>query len=271
MITSKALIEKDHFPLIPAPRSIVGVPVHPIGLEMLLRWIRQRIAKRQQATLMYANAYAVNLAQREPAFGKALHEATVVFCDGYGVWLAAQLLGTPLPERFTPPDWIMRLAALCAQHEYRLFLLGAEPGVAAAAAQTFYTRFPQLQITSQHGYFDTHGPENDAVIQKINRAAPDILLVGMGMPRQEIWIQENLHRHSAHIVIAVGALFDYLAGHVKRGPRWLTDSGGEWLSRLYSEPRRLWRRYLLGNPMFVWLVWRQWMHDNFQKQKGSHL
>lgn len=255
---------KEYDSPISSPRSIVGVPVHPIGLQTLLRLIGQTIGKHQQATVMYANAYAVNLAQREPAFRKALHQATIVFCDGYGVWLAAQLLGTPLPERLTPPDWIMQLAKNANEHQYRLFLLGAKPGVAAAAAQTLHFHFPQLEITSQHGYFDPHGAENDAVIEKINRAAPDILLVGMGMPRQEIWIQENLHRHSVPIVIAVGALFDYLAGHLKRGPRWLTDSGGEWLSRLYSEPRRLWRRYLLGNPIFLWLVWCQWKREYFK-------
>lgn len=243
----------------PAPQSIVGVPVHPIGLESLLRWMTQLIAKQQQATVMYANAYAVNLAQHDQAFLRVLKEADVVFCDGYGVWLAAQLLGTPLPERFTPPDWIMQLGALCAQHEYRLFLLGAEPGVASKAAETLRTHFPKLEIASQHGYFSTDNAENQAVLDKINHAAPHILLVGMGMPRQEIWIQENIDRHSAHIVIAVGALFDYLGGQQKRGPRWLTDSGGEWLWRLCSEPSRLWRRYLLGNPIFVWLLLRQWM------------
>ena len=164
MISRKMLMVKKYNTSIVTVRSIVGVPVHPIGLHTLLSFIKQTISKQQQASVMYANAYAVNLAQRELAFKKALHQATIVFCDGYGVWLAAQLLATPLPERFTPPDWIMQLAKIANEHEYRLFLLGAKPDVAAAAAQTLHTHFPQLEITSQHGYFDLHGAENDAVI-----------------------------------------------------------------------------------------------------------
>ncbi|MGB0387930.1 MAG: WecB/TagA/CpsF family glycosyltransferase [Ardenticatenaceae bacterium] len=267
MITSKIMFQRNSQAM-PAAHTIVGVPVHPVGLDALLMWIRETIAREQQASIMYANAYAINLAQRDHAFRDALQQADVVFCDGYGVWLAAQLLAQPLPQRFTPPDWIMRLAALCAQHEYRLFLLGAEPGVAAEAADKFQANFPQLEIGSQHGYFSVHGTENEQIIEQINRAAPDILLVGMGMPRQEVWMQENLHRLSAHVVISVGALFDYLAGRVKRGPRWMTDWGGEWLWRLYSEPHRLWRRYLLGNPLFVAVVLREWMRESIAGQSG---
>lgn len=252
-------IESQTLMLLPAPYSIASVPVHPIDLQMLLRWIRHTITRQEQASVMYANAHAVNLAQQHPTFQRTLQQADVVFCDGYGVWLAGQLLGWPLPERFTPPDWIMQLARLCAQRKYRLFLLGALPNVAGRAAHRLQTRFPQLEITSEHGYFYPHGAENEQIIRKINHASPDILLVGMGMPRQEIWVQQNLHRYEAHVTICVGALFDYLAGEVRRGPRWLTDSGGEWLWRLAFEPKRLWRRYLLGNPAFIRFILQQWI------------
>ncbi|MGB0385109.1 MAG: WecB/TagA/CpsF family glycosyltransferase [Ardenticatenaceae bacterium] len=251
---------------LPVPHTIAGVKVHPLRLETVLAWIKQAITERQRTTIMYANAYAINLAQRDPAFLHALNQAEITFCDGYGVRLAAELLKQPLPQRFTPPDWIDDLMALCTEHKYRLFLLGAKPGVAANAAHQIQTRFPQLEIATHHGYFSTHGTQNEAVRNKINAASPHILLVGMGMPRQEIWIEQNRHRHNAPVVIAVGALFDYLAGQIKRGPRWLTDSGGEWLWRLCCEPRRLWRRYLLGNPAFVWLVLREWIT---KRQEGN--
>lgn len=244
---------------LPAPHTIAGVKVHPLRLERVLAWMEQVITERQRTTIMYANAYAINLAQRDPAFLQALNQAEITFCDGYGVWLAAQLLKQPLPQRFTPPDWIHELAALSTHHNYRLFLLGAKPSVAAKAAHQIQAHFPQLEIVTHHGYFSTHGRQNEAVLDKINAASPHILLVGMGMPRQELWIKQNHHQHNAQVVIAVGALFDYLAGQTKRGPRWLTDSGGEWLWRLCCEPRRLWRRYLLGNPAFVWLVLREWI------------
>lgn len=248
---------------LPPPQLVVGVPVHPIRLDELLHWVDQTITLQGQGTIMYANAYAVLLAQRDTRFCEALYEADVVFCDGNGVRLAAELLGQPLPERFTPPDWIEHLVGQCARRSQRLFLLGAEPGVAYEAAAQLRKRFPTLQVAEHHGYFDPHGPENNLLLEHINKAAPDVLLVGMGMPRQELWVLENLPCHSVPVVIVVGALFDYLAGHMPRGPRWLTDHGFEWLCRLWYEPRRLWRRYLLGNPAFLWLVLREWWTSRF--------
>ncbi len=246
---------------LPTPHVIGGVQVHPIRLNELLAWIPQVIAARQHATVMYLNAYAVNLAQQDSEFQEAINRASLVFCDGNGVRLAAGLLGAPLPERFTPPDWIPQLAAMSDRRAFRLFFLGAQPGVAALAAERLQRQFPTLEIAAHHGYFDRHGAENEEVVRRINEAAPHILLVGMGMPRQELWIQENGARLSAPVTISVGALFDYLAGEMPRGPRWLTDNGFEWLCRLWFEPRRLWRRYLLGNPAFIWLVLRQFLRE----------
>lgn len=242
---------------IPPPICIAGVHVHPVRLPDLLLWVTQTIAAQQQAAVMYCNAYAVNLAQRDRAFQIAFNSADVAFCDGYGVKLAASWLGHPMPERFTPPDWIASLVSLCAQHHYRLFLLGGEPGVAEQAAQRLRQQFPTVQIMTHHGYFDPWSAENAAVIRSINAIAPEILLVGMGMPRQEQWVHNNLPHLSVRVAMTVGALFDYMAGEMPRGPRWLTDNGFEWLCRLAIEPRRLWRRYVLGNPYFLWLVARQ--------------
>ncbi|MBA3533500.1 MAG: WecB/TagA/CpsF family glycosyltransferase [Ardenticatenales bacterium] len=243
---------------LPTPCDIAGIKVHPLSLAALLQWLAERIAAGERGTVMYVNAHAINLAQVQPAFREHLNRADVVFCDGYGVRLGAALLGCRLPERFTPPDWIARLAALCTEHRYRLFFLGARPGVAACAADTLRVRFPTLEISTHHGHFDLSGPENEAVLEQICVAAPHILLVGMGMPRQEAWMVANHLRHPATIVISVGALFDYMAGEVRRGPAWMTEHGGEWLARLWYEPRRLWRRYLLGNPAFLWLILQIW-------------
>ncbi len=236
----------------------MGVPVHPIRLNELFGWVVGRIEQGERGVAMYANAYALLLAQRDLAFKEALVRADLLFCDGNGVRLAGWMLGKPLPERFTPPDWVGRLAGLCAARGYRLFLLGAEPGVAAAAAARLHTAHPALQVMSHHGYFGAAGQENEALLHQINEYAPHVLLVGMGMPRQERWALENQPRHNVPIVICVGALFDYLAGQMPRGPRWLTDHGLEWLCRLWYEPQRLWRRYLIGNPAFLLLILREW-------------
>ena len=121
-------------------------------------------------------------------------------------------------------------------------------------------QFTDLSIAgAQHGYFDKSpdSVENEAVLQAINATRPDILLVGLGMPLQERWLMENWDRIEAKVALPVGALFDYLAGEFPRAPRWMTDHGLEWLGRLIIEPRRLWRRYLLGNPRFLWQVLKQ--------------
>jgi N-acetylglucosaminyldiphosphoundecaprenol N-acetyl-beta-D-mannosaminyltransferase len=140
---------------------------------------------------------------------------------------------------------------------YRIFLLGTEQVIVERAAERLRVRFPGLEVAAHHGFFDLDGAENAAVLERIAAFAPHVVLVGMGMPRQERWIARNAPALEANVTMSVGALFDYLAERVARGPRWLTDNGFEWVCRLWYEPRRLWRRYLLGNPRFLWLIARQ--------------
>ena len=211
---------------------------------------------------MYVNIHAINLAQDHAWFRNFVNGSEVVYCDGFGIKWGARLLGLRIPERLTPPDWISMLAAECTRKHYSLFLLGAHPGVGELAGVTLKQQFTGLNIAGiQHGYFDksNDSKENEAVLQAINDARPDILLVGLGMPLQEHWLMENWERLNVKVALPVGALFDYLAGKFPRAPHWMTDHGLEWLGRLIIEPGRLWRRYLLGNPRFVWLVLKQWL------------
>jgi N-acetylglucosaminyldiphosphoundecaprenol N-acetyl-beta-D-mannosaminyltransferase len=243
---------------------VLGVRVHPLTLRQVLALTLLAAHTRERITITYANVHAINLAHDLPWFRTALNSSTITFCDGFGVKWGAQALGQRLPERFTPPDWLHLLAQAAARQGASLYLLGARPGVAAQAAARLQAQFPALQIAgTHHGYFD-HAPGSAAdarVLMAINAAQPAILIVGMGMPLQEHW----LHTHRAHldvpVALTVGAAFDYLAGTTPRGPAWMTDYGLEWLARLLVEPRRLWRRYVLGNPRFVWRVaWRRFVH-----------
>jgi len=171
--------------------------------------------------------------------------------------LGAKLLGHHIPERITYADWLWQLAAFAEPRQISFYFLGGRPGIAEKAAQQLQLRYPNLQIVGfQHGYFDKgeDSVENQAVIQAINQAKPDILLVGFGMPLQEQWLQENWERIDAKIALTGGAVFDYISGELRRAPRWMTDYGFEWLGRLLIEPRRLWQRYVVGNPVFLWRV-----------------
>jgi N-acetylglucosaminyldiphosphoundecaprenol N-acetyl-beta-D-mannosaminyltransferase len=202
----------------------------------------------------------LNLAYNDAGLRDLLNGAEVVFCDGYGVMLAARILGRRIPERITYADWMWRLAAFAASEGFSLFFLGAEPGIAQRAAERLEDLYPDLNIAGvHHGYFDhaPGSPENEAVVEKINAATPDILVLGFGMPLQERWLMRNWDRVDARVALTGGAVFDYVSGELRRGPRILTDNGFEWLARLLVEPGRLWRRYVVGNPLFLLRVLRQ--------------
>jgi len=206
---------------------------------------------------MYANVHVVNTAWRDPKLRAILNQADLVYCDGAGVALGARLLGHPLPGRMTGADWIEPLCAACAGRRTTLYFLGGRPGVAARAAATLQERHPGLRVAGAHHGYLADTDVCAAAIAAVNKARPHILLVGMGTPLQEKWIAAHRHQLEVPLVWAVGALFDFVTGVQPRGPRWMLDHGLEWLCRMWSDPRRLWRRYLVGNPLFLLRVLRQ--------------
>jgi N-acetylglucosaminyldiphosphoundecaprenol N-acetyl-beta-D-mannosaminyltransferase len=208
--------------------------------------------------VMYVNAHVLNQSQEIPELRTALEDADLVYCDGYGVRLAARALDVPIPHRMTGADWVWGLAALCESEGKSIYLLGSEPGIAAQAAQRLGRWYPRLGLAgAHHGYFEIGSPHDDRVVEDINARRPDIVLVGMGSPKQELWVERNADRVDADVLWTVGALFDYVSGRVPRAPAWLADNGLEWIFRLAIEPQRMWRRYLLGNPVFVSRVMAQ--------------
>jgi N-acetylglucosaminyldiphosphoundecaprenol N-acetyl-beta-D-mannosaminyltransferase len=239
--------------------NLLGVHVCTLPVESLVNFVSRTTLAGGKARAVYANIYAINLAQDLAWFRDFFNRSDVVYCDGFGVKWGARLLGLRIPTRYTPPDWIKLLAVECTRQSFSLYLLGARPGVAEKVAVILNQQFPDLRILgTQHGYFDKSPDsiENETVLKAINATSPDILLVGLGMPLQERWLMENWARLKVKVALPVGALFDYLAGEFPRAPHWMTDHGLEWLGRLIVEPRRLWRRYLLGIPRFLWLVLR---------------
>lgn len=239
---------------------MLGVGINPIHIQDLHARITRCVENEDHALVLNANVHCLNLAYRDHQLRDFLNRAEIVFCDGVGAMLAARLLGRRIPERITYADWIWRLAAHAETEGFSIYFLGARPGVAARAAGCLREHHPGLRVAGiHHGYFDhTAGSrENEAVVKEINAVAPDILIVGFGMPLQERWLMENWDRLNARIALTGGAVFDYVSGELRRGPRLLTDNGLEWLARLIIEPRRLWRRYLIGNPLFLFRVLRQ--------------
>jgi N-acetylglucosaminyldiphosphoundecaprenol N-acetyl-beta-D-mannosaminyltransferase len=237
----------------PHSSRIFDIPIDLGRPAELLRrvtgWVGEGSGPRK---VMYVNAHVLNQSQESPELRDALEAADLVYCDGYGVRLAAKALDVEIPHRMTGADWIWDLAALCESSGQSLYLLGSEPEVSREAAARLNQWYPRLQVSGcHHGYFEPGSAHDERVIEDINLRRPDIVLVGMGTPKQELWVQRNAERLDASVVWTVGALFDYVSGRVPRAPSWLADNGLEWIFRLAIEPQRMWRRYLLGNPVFV--------------------
>jgi N-acetylglucosaminyldiphosphoundecaprenol N-acetyl-beta-D-mannosaminyltransferase len=195
------------------------------------------------------NPEFVMTAQQDAAFRQVLWEADLCIADGVGLLLAARWLKRPLPQRVPGSELIYHLAALAAQKGWRLFLLGAAPGVAAAAAAILQQQYPTLIIAGT--YAGSPDPsENTAIVQRINNSHADMLFVAYGAPRQDKWIARNREALTAvRLAMGVGGALDFVTGRVLRAPGWLQNLGLEWLYRLIHEPWR-WRR-MLALPQFV--------------------
>ncbi len=232
--------------------AIFDIPIDLAQPADLLDTISAWASELRTRRVMYVNAHVVNQSRATPGLGEALRRADLVYCDGYGVRLAARVLKRPVPHRMTGADWIWSLAGLCELAGHRLYLLGSEPPFAQRAAERLRQLYPRLDVVgAHHGFFELDSPHNERVIEDINGHEPRIVLVGMGTPKQELWVDRYADQLGGVVVWTVGALFDYVAGHIPRAPHLLADNGLEWIFRLAIEPQRMWRRYLLGNPVFL--------------------
>lgn len=235
--------------------DVLGLPVDRIDRRALLDRVGAAVAARQRLTVAYLNVHVVHQAARHADLAAFLRGCDLVYADGGGVVWASRHLGDPLPERMTGADWIEDFARRAAREGWRVGWIGGAYGVTAQAARALQTRHPRLRsVWTGHGY--PRGDRGDAaLIDTLNAAKLDVLLVGMGTPVQERWVAARRDRLDVPVVWCLGATADFVSGRVSRGPRWLFQRQ-EWLARLIVDPLRLWRRYLLGNPRFVWRVLR---------------
>lgn len=236
--------------------DILGVPVDRLTFAQALERIARMIRSGERGYVVTANPEIIMRARRDPAYRKILQEAAMVWPDGVGVLWASRLLGAPIPERVTGSDGVPLIAQRAAAEGWRLYLLGAGPGVAERAARVLEERYPGVQIVGAEP--GDPRPEYDALARdRINAARPDILFVAYGAPKQEWWMARNVPHLEVHVAIGVGGALDFLVGVQKRAPRWVRGLGLEWLWRLLLEPRR-WKRQL-ALPHFVWCVLREKM------------
>jgi N-acetylglucosaminyldiphosphoundecaprenol N-acetyl-beta-D-mannosaminyltransferase len=238
---------------------ILDTRFHKVTVTELIDYVVESAKLKKKTIVGNVNVRAMNFAYEFTWYRDFLNNAELVFCDGFGVLLGGKLQGYSLQSihRMTCPDYIENLALTCEKQNVSLFLLAGKPGVVEKAIAKLTAIAPNLKIQGHHGHFEKSGKENDFVINEINKFTPGVLYVGFGMPLQERWILDNINQIEARVFLPLGACLDFYTGSIYRGPRWMTDRGLEWLTRFFTEPKRLWERYVVGNPLFFYRLLRQ--------------
>lgn len=234
----------------------------------VLNWCREPQTGACRYVVTPNTDHAV-LFQRRADLRAAYQDASLVLADGAPLVWTARLLGQPLPERVAGSDLVPRLFH-APKTPLRVFLLGAEPGVAKLAATRIARDYPGIQVVgtlSPPIGFENDSAENDRILSAIAADAPDLVIVGLGAPKQEIWVHRHRRQLQAKVVICAGATIDFLAGHRRRSPVWMRRVGLEWLYRLGAEPRRLAARYARDAWTLPQLVWQQWRRAASPAQK----
>ena len=237
----------------PPPITLLGLPVHPVTLNQAVLIVERAVIAGQRPTAL--RHVALNSAKvvgcgDDPMLREAVQRAGLVTADGVGVLLLARRLGRPLPARVTGIDLMEALCARAAIRGWPIYLLGAEPGVADAAAHTLRARYPSLQVAgTHHGFF----PPSDepAVARRVRESGARLLFVGMNTPRKETFVHTYADAAGVDFAMGVGGAFDVLADRVRRAPLWMQGAGFEWAWRWAQEPRRLFPRYGIDGARFL--------------------
>ena len=238
--------------------SFLGVTLQPRSLPELNVLVEQGIREHQRWIIANHNLHSLYLFHRYAKMRELYAQARWTHIDGMPLIALGRLYGFPLERkhRVTLADWTYPLMELAASKGWRVFHLGASRGSAEKGVSKLRQLYPTLQIEVSEGYFDARsgGADNEAMLQRINAYAPDLLMVGMGMPRQEFWTHENWARLDVPVILSsVGAAFDYVAGAVPTPPRWSGQIGLEWAFRMAHDPARLFKRYFV-EPWYILLL-----------------
>lgn len=233
-----------------SPTFLFGLPLVNCARRAAAKAIVARAAANRPSVIQFVNAHCINMMRTNPAYARALSHADTLLPDGSGIALAAKMVGKRVIENLNGTDLFPEICAEAAASGQWVFLLGGKPGIAATVSAAMRRTHKGLYIAgTYHGYAPV---DYDAcIIEAINTSGASILLVGMGVPQQELWIAKYRSQLTVPVILGVGGLFDYYAGSIPRAPLFMRRAGAEWVWRLMQEPLRLWRRYLFGNPAFI--------------------
>ena len=232
--------------------KILGVNIDRVNMQQAVERLRNLAADRSQPSLVVTpNSEMLAVAAEDQKLAAILNSADLATADGIGVVIASRILGKPLEERVAGFDLISALFKELAEENINFYFLGGKPGIVDRAAANLKAKYPDLNISGyHHGYLDRESQQR--VIEEINNKKIDLLLVGMGVPLQEKFLDSNLEKLKVGAAVTVGGSFDVLAGEVNRAPLWMQKAALEWFYRLLQEPSRFGR--MLSLPKFIYLV-----------------
>ncbi|MCL1124904.1 WecB/TagA/CpsF family glycosyltransferase [Shewanella surugensis] len=241
--------------------SLFGIDLINIKMQELINRIIT-FAKEPTKTvhqLAFVNADCFNISIHNPHYRQCLQECQQVYADGIGVRITTMWKGVALQDNLNGTDMFPHLCEQLAAQKLPLFLLGGTSGVANDAAINMQKQYPNLIIAgTQDGFYhQENSATHDEIINKINQSGAAVLLVAMGVPTQELWIQKFQSQLNVGVAIGVGGLFDFYSESIKRAPLWVRQLGMEWVYRLIQEPKRMWKRYIIGNPLFLVRAWKE--------------
>lgn len=241
---------------------LLDIDLRNLTMVEAVTLIGTNLAQKKQCTIYFANPDCFNKMISDRDYFSILKTGDYIFPDGIGLVIAGKMLQTPLKENINGTDMLPYVCRMAASKGYSIFLLGGKPGIAQKAGEKISASYGVSLAGTAHGYFD-HQTESDAVIETINNSGAAILLVGFGAPLQEKWISRHRHQLKAEVLMGVGGLFDFYSGTTKRAPAWVREIGFEWIYRILQEPGRMWRRYVVGNPLFLYRVmkWKVFSHE----------
>lgn len=254
-ITTTAALALESEPgIFPGKVLIEGIPVDPFkDKEYFLKRLAYEAKKPKKSLFFPINVHSANMSQKNSRLKQLFLKADTVYCDGAGIALASKLLGKGIiPKRFANGDWLFEMFDFLHEQNCTMYYLGGEPGIVEKGLSLYTTdRENHSLIGIHHGFILRDKTLEHNVIQEINRLKPDILFVGLGCPLEQYWIDEHFQTLDVGVFYPIGASMDYITGKIPRCPVWLGDLGLEWLFRFAAEPKRLYHRYLVGNPWFL--------------------
>jgi len=240
--------------------NICGVNIDNISMENVIEEIEDLIIKGREGFIVTPNVDHIVQLQKDAGFSAVYRDAVLVLADGVPLLWASKFLDIPLKEKISGSDLFPRLCEVAARRGYRLFFCGGREGAADMAKAVLEKKFPGLNVVETYCPplgFEKDKKENSKIVRLIKDAQPDILFVGLGAPKQEKWIHKYKDQYQVPVSIGIGVSFEFVAGMIKRAPLWMQKIGLEWFWRVMMEPGRLWKRYLIDDMVFFWLVLKQ--------------